>query len=166
MEVILTQVVPKLGKKDQVVKVARGYARNYLFPRGLAVVASKGQKEALQKRKARTQAKVIEEKEKAETLKEKLDEQTLRIAGNVAKGSTKLFGAVTSQDVVEAIQKEFGVSLDKKQVGLLNPIKRTGIYRIQIDLHQEVDAFINLDVYNPHEPTTEAQEPVATPASE
>lgn len=165
MLVILSQVVRKLGKRDQVVKVTGGYARNYLFPNGLATVATKGQLKAREHRMARMQSKLADEKVRAEAIKEKLDNQTIRIEGNVAKDSVKLFGAITSQDIVDLIQKEFGVELDKRQIGLLQPIKRVGVDRIQIDLHQEVDAFINIDVFNPHEPvptTPEETEEVKT----
>jgi large subunit ribosomal protein L9 len=152
MKVILTQVIPKLGKQGQVVNVADGFARNYLFPRKMALVATKGQLKVLELRNARMATKMAEAKSHAEAVKEKLNNQLIRIEGKIGKEGTKLFGAVTSQDIVDLVHQQFGVSLDKRQVGLLQPIKRLGQYKIQVDLHQEVDAFLLLDVYNPNAP--------------
>ncbi len=152
MKVILTQVIPKLGKQGQVVNVADGFARNYLFPRRMALVATKGQLKALELRNARMATKVAEARSHAEALKEKLNDQLIRIEGKAGKEGTKLFGAVTSQDIVDLIHQQFGLSLDKRQIGLLQPIKRLGQYKIQVDLHQDVDAFLHLDVYNPNAP--------------
>jgi len=152
MRVILNQMVPKLGKEGQIVKVANGYARNYLFPRGLAVVASKGQLSALEKKLARMEAKIAASKASAEELKAKINGFEMKIVGKVAKDSTKLFGAVTAQDITDEINKAFSLNLEKKQIGLLEPIKKLGIYNIQVDLHRDVDAFVTVNVYDPDAP--------------
>lgn len=150
MKVILNQTVPKVGKEGTVVTVADGFARNYLFPRGLAILADKAQVAALEKRNARIEARTADQKAAAEKLRDQLNGQTLRLEGKVGADSTKLFGAVTSQDVVDAIQKQFKVSLDKKQVALIEPIRRLGSHAVQLDLHRSVDAFVTVEVYDPN----------------
>ena len=134
MKVILNKTVPKVGKEGDVVNVADGYARNFLFPRGLAILAEKNQIEALQKRQARMEAKTADQKASAEGLKEKLDGKEIRIEAKVGASAGKLFGAVTSQDVADAIKSQLKVSLDKKQVALVQPIKRLGKHEVLLDL--------------------------------
>lgn len=149
MKVILTQTVPKVGKSGAVTNVADGFARNYLFPRGFAIVADKKQLEALEKRNARLAAKSAGEKAAALDLKSSLDGQTVRIAGQVGKGQGKLFGAITSQDIADALKKQLGFEIDKRKISLVEPIKKLGVYAIELDLHREVDAIINVEVFDP-----------------
>lgn len=152
MKVILNQTVPKVGKQGTVVNVADGFARNYLFPRGLAVVADKSQIAALGKRNERIAAKTAGEKAAAETLKGKLDGQVVRIPGQVGRDASKLFGAITSQDVAEALKSQFGYDIDRKKIALIEPIKRLGSHPVEIDLHHSVDAHITVEVYDPNAP--------------
>jgi len=157
MKVILNQTVPKVGKEGQVVNVADGFARNYLFPRGYAVLADKKQLAALQRRHIKLESKLIESKADAEALKDKLNGQTVRILAKAGSGTTKLFGAVTSQDVVDAIRDQLNVEVEKKRVGVLEPIKRLGTYAIEIDLHRDVDATVMVEVYDPDYVAIEAE---------
>jgi large subunit ribosomal protein L9 len=152
MKVILNQTVPNVGKEGQVVTVAGGYARNYLFPRGLAIVADRAQLKALEIKRARVEAKLASTKSAAEGLKEKLDGLEIKIEGKVGRDAGKLFGAITAQDVADEISKLTGIKLEKKQVGVLEPIKRLGNYSIQIDLHRDVDATVKLSVFDPSAP--------------
>ncbi len=162
MKVILNTTVPKVGKGGTVVTVADGFARNYLFPRGLAIVADKRQIKALEIRTSRVAAKTAGEKTEAEATREKLHGQTVRIPGQVGKGQGKLFGAITAQDVVDAIQKQLGVTVDRKKVALVEPNKKLGTERVEIDLHREVDAIVNVEVFDPTAPVAApAPEPVA-----
>jgi large subunit ribosomal protein L9 len=167
MKVILNQTVPKVGKAGTVVTVADGFARNFLFPRGLAIVADKRQINALEIRNARIAAKTAGEKTEAEGVREKLHGQTVRIEGQVGKGQTKLFGAITAQDIVDAIQKQLGVAVDRKKVALVEPIKRLGTTDVEIDLHREVDAIVHVVVFDPTAPVEAPKaEPAAEPAVE
>ena len=167
MKVILNQTVPKVGKEGQVVTVAGGFARNFLFPRGLAVVADRGQIKALAARQARVDAKLAETKAGAETLKEKLHDMAIKIEGKPGRDDTKLFGAITSEKIADAIKEQLGVSVEKKQVGLLEPIKRLGKYSIEIDLHRDVDATVHLTVFDPDAIVEEVvEEEVAAPEEE
>ncbi|MGV3617470.1 MAG: 50S ribosomal protein L9 [Fimbriimonas sp.] len=160
MKVILNQTVPKVGKEGTVVNVADGFARNYLFPRGLAIVATKQQIAALEKKNARISERTAGLKSDAEALRDKLNGQTVRIPGEVGSQG-KLFGAITSANVIEAIAKQLGANLDKKQVALIEPIKRLGDHTVELDLHREVDARVTVTVYDPTAPV-----PVAPKAEE
>lgn len=162
LKVILNQTVPHLGKEGQVVTVKGGYARNFLFPRGLATAADRNQIKALEKKNARIAEKLAATKAAAVTLKEKIDGAELRIEGKVGRDSSKLFGAITSQDIADALKSTTGIEVEKKQVGLLEPIKRLGSYPITIDLHREVDAHIRVIVFDPEA----APEPVAEAPAE
>lgn len=147
MKVILKQAVPKLGKSGQVVNVKPGYARNFLFPKGMAVVAERGQLKALETINARLAAKLADTKAGAEAVGAKLNGQTVKIGAKVG-GDGKLFGAITSQDIADAIQAAFGETVEKKDVALLQPIKRTGKTPIEVDLHRDVDIRMTVLVFD------------------
>jgi large subunit ribosomal protein L9 len=164
MKIILNQTVPKVGKEGTVVNVADGFARNYLFPRGLAVVATKQQIQALEKRNARIAERTAGQKSAAETLRDSLNGKTVRIPGEVGSQG-KLFGAITNANVVEAIQQQLGATLDRKQVALIEPIKRLGDHTVELDLHREVDAKITVTVFDPNAPVA-APAPVETEETE
>ncbi len=167
MKVILNKTVPKVGKEGDVVSVADGYARNFLFPRGLAVLAEKNQLAALEKRHARLESKTADQKSAAEGLKEKLDGKEIRIQGKVGAAAGKLFGAITSQDVADAIKEQLKVTLEKKQVALVEPIKKLGKHQVLLDLHRSVDAHVTVDVFDPNAPVEEtAREEFVAPAEE
>lgn len=146
MKVILKQTVPKLGKEGQVVDVSDGYARNFLFPRGLAVLATPGALKQLERKIAKSAALAAQTKESAKKLAESLGGRTLRLVRKTAPGSTKLFGAVTAEHIAEGIKEQLGVEVDRKHVALLHPIKRLGVYEILLDLHREVEATVRLEV--------------------
>lgn len=161
MKVILNQTVPKVGKAGQVVTVKDGYARNYLFPRSLAVVANRSQLKVLEGRNQIQAAKLAETRSAAEGLKASLDGKIVRIEGKVGRDAGKLFGAITSQDIVDVIKKELNVSVEKKQVALHEPIKRLGRHVVMIDLHREVDANVIVHVFDPAHPEFDEAEPEA-----
>lgn len=165
MKVILNQAVPKVGKEGQVVNVADGFARNFLFPRGLAVLADRGQLKALELKKARTAARMAEGLAAAKELGEKLHGQTIRLEGKVGKDSSKLFGAITSQDIADALKSQLGQDVERKRIALVQPIKRLGVFDVMLDLHPEVDATIKVDVFDPNAPVeTAASEEAAEEA--
>ena len=152
MKVILNQTVPKVGKEGQVVNVADGFARNYLFPRGLAIYADRSQMKAHDRRMERVVAKEAGTTASAEQLKEKLDGQAIRIEGKVGKETGKLFGAVTSQNIADAVKDQLKISIEKRNVALIEPIKRLGHHKVHLDLHRQVDAFITVTVFDPSLP--------------
>ncbi len=149
MKVILKQSVSKVGKEGQVVNVKDGFARNYLFPRGMAVVADKAQMGALARRNAKADAKLAETKHEAEALAEKLHGQSVEIEGHVGKDTGKLFGAITSQDIADAIKAKFGVDVEKRVILLSHPIKQLGNHSVDIDVHRQVDIRLHVKVYDP-----------------
>jgi large subunit ribosomal protein L9 len=165
MKVILNQTVPKVGKQGTVVTVADGFARNYLFPRGLAIVAEKKQVAALERRNAAVAAKTAGQKSDAETQAERLDGKTIRIEGKVGQGR-RLFGAVTAQDIADAIQAQLGEAIDRKKIALIEPIKQLGRHDIELDLHREVHAVVHLVVFDPNAPEEEEAKAEAMPEGE
>jgi large subunit ribosomal protein L9 len=166
MKVILNQTVPKVGKEGTVVTVANGFARNYLFPRKLATLADKAQVAALGRRNERIATKTAGEKSAAEDVRESLNGKEVRIEGKVGKDQGKLFGAITNADVADAIKAQLGVTLDRKQVALIDPIKRLGTHKIELDLHRELDTSITVVVFDPNAPVEPEAREAAEPAAE
>ena len=152
MKVILKQAVPKVGKEGTVVNIADGFARNYLFPRGLAIVAEKKQVAALAKRHERVAAKSTEEKSQAEALRDRIQGAVVRIPAQVGGDKSRLFGAVTAQDVHDAIVAQLKATIDRRKIALIEPIKRLGSFPVDLDLHRDVDARITVEVYDPNAP--------------
>jgi len=161
MKVILNKTVPKVGKEGTVVNVADGYARNYLFPRGLAIVAEKSQLAALERKNAHLAAKTAGQKTAAEGQAAALNGKTIRIAGEVG-GQGKLFGAITNERIATEIASQLGQTVDRKSIALHDPIRKLGTYPIELDLHREVGATVTLVVFDPNAPV----EPEPAPAAE
>ena len=149
MKVILTRDVPKVGKDGEVVQVANGYARNYLFPRQLAVVAKgvamKQHTDRLQREVAKSTALLTSAQQNAE----KLNGKQFQIMAKANPKSTRLFGAVTEADVAEVIQKSIGIEVDKRKISLIDPIKLTGTYELTARLHPDVTAAFTVEVVTP-----------------
>ncbi len=137
MKVILTQDVKGQGKKGQVINVSDGYARNFLFPKGLATEASASTMNDLKNKEASKQYKIATEKAAAEELAKKLSEITVEI--KVACGSDgRLYGSVTSKEIAEKLQEAFGISIDKRKIVLDRPIKEYGTSQLEVKLYPEV----------------------------
>lgn len=126
MQVILTQDVKGLGARGDTVKVADGYARNYLIPRGLAIEATKGNLKQLEAHQAEKARQLSRKEKEAEELVRQLEAVTVRIPARAGEGG-RLFGSVTAGDVAEALQK-LGIKADKRQIELETPIKQLGSY--------------------------------------
>jgi large subunit ribosomal protein L9 len=146
MKVILTRDIPKVGRDGDVVVVANGYARNYLFPRQLAVVAKGAALKLHTDRVARDVARQANQLSAAQNAAEKLEGQTFEILAKANAKSTRLFGAVTEADVAEAIQGKLGVEVDKRRISLIDPIKTTGTYSLTARLHTDVTASFTVEV--------------------
>ncbi len=144
MEVILLEPVENLGDVGQVVRVKPGYARNYLIPRGLAVLATESNRKALEA-KIRAQARrLAERKAEAERLKEILEALTLTIP--VRAGEAKIYGSVTAKDIAEALARQHGVEIDPKRLDLKRPIKELGEYTLTYKPHPEVPIALKVAV--------------------
>jgi large subunit ribosomal protein L9 len=146
MKVILTRDVPKLGRDGEIVAVADGYARNYLFPRQLALVAKGAALKQHEDRVAREVAKASNLLTTAQAAAEKLNGQEFQILAKASAKSTRLFGSVTEADVAEKIKDTLGVDVDKRKISLIDPIKIAGKYALTAKLHPEVVVPFSIDV--------------------
>ncbi len=145
MEIILTKDVENLGAKNEVVRVKDGYGRNYLLPRNLAIPATAGNLKA-RGEKIKQAAKEREGRvSEAQKLAQKLNGKTFIILAKAGKEG-KLFGSVTTQDVVGAIFHLAGIEVDKRKVNLVSAIKNLGLYQVNIKLEQGVTAAVRIDV--------------------
>jgi large subunit ribosomal protein L9 len=136
MEVILRQSVEKLGSPGDVVKVSNGYARNYLLPRGIAVIATEGNKKQIVAQRQRLEAAEDTRRDEARTQATTLEQVSLTFSARVGDEG-KLFGSVTSGDIVQQLEA-LGHKVEKRQVDLHEPIKALGVYRVPIRLHADV----------------------------
>ena len=137
MQVILNQDVKGTGKKGEIVKVSDGFARNMLFPRGLATEATTANIRSLEKQKAIAAEKKAEEKKAAEELAAKLEDIKVVIKTKSGEGG-KLFGSITSKDIAEETKKQTGLVIDKKKIQLNSPIKNIGTFNVTVKLYPEV----------------------------
>ena len=148
MKLILTAEVDHLGVAGDTVEVKDGYGRNYLLPRGLAIVATRGaQKQADGIRRAQ-EVKTVRDREHADEIKAAIAGLgSITLPVKAAADSGKLFGSVTANDVVTAIKKAGGPSLDKRSVRLPKAhIKETGSHTVEVHLHPEVDVDVTLEI--------------------
>lgn len=136
MKVILLQDVKKVGKKGDVVDISDGYARNFLFPRKLAEQANNNNMHILNTKKENERKKKLAEIEAAQKLASELKGKEIKIEAKSGNGG-RLFGAITSKDVAELINKQFKLSVDKKKI-VMDTIKVAGSYDIEIKLYPEV----------------------------
>ena len=150
-ELILSENVPGLGAEADVVKVRRGYARNYLLPRGKAyevTPAALRQLDALKQRRAEREARELSE---AEELARRIGKA--RFIFTLETGETgKAFGSVTAQDIVDRLKNELGAEIDRHKIVLERPIKDTGQHEVPIKLHHEVTAQLVFQVKSAAEP--------------
>lgn len=143
MKVILLQDVKSQGKKDDVIEVNDGYARNFLFPRKLAIEANKSNVNELENRKAAENYRAAQELKKAQEQGEALKGKTITIYQKTGAGD-KLFGSVTAKEIAEAIKSLTNIEVDKKKISLDEPIKSLGEYTAEIKLHTNVHIKINV----------------------
>jgi large subunit ribosomal protein L9 len=136
MEVILRQSVEKLGTPGDVVKVSNGFARNYLLPRGIAVVATEGNKKQIATQRQRLEAAEDARREQAQGQAATFEQVSLTFSARVGEEG-KLFGSVTAADIVQQLEA-LGHHVEKRQVDLHEPIKALGVYRVPIRLHADV----------------------------
>ena len=145
MIVILLKDVKGTGKEGDAVKVSDGYARNQLIPKGFAKEATQGNVRNLEKQKALAAEKKAAQKEAAQKQADELEKVTIEIK---TKGGDngKLFGSITSKDIAEALEEQYGLKVDKKKIDLAAPIKQTGVTNVTIKLFPEVSAKVKVKV--------------------
>ena len=138
MKVILLDDVEKLGNIGDVVDVKRGYARNFLFPKNLAIEALDKNAKVLEARKRKREQQTTKKKQGMEELGKKIASVSCTIPMTAGE-EDKLFGSVTTELIADAFAAE-GIDIDKKQIHLAEPIRKLGIYQIEVKLHPEVTA--------------------------
>ena len=145
MKVILKQDIKGVGKKDEVINANDGYARNYLFPRNLAVPADKGNLTNLQSKKSSEEHRKDLERQAAKEIAKKIEQIQLKIS--VKSGDNgKVFGSVTSKEIAENLEKQYKLKVDKKKILLAEPIKVLGTFNIDIKLFDGINAKLKLNV--------------------
>lgn len=142
MKIVLLKDVERLGRAGEIVKVANGFARNFLIPRGEALLATDANIAHFESRRRQHEAAAEREKKAAEALAQELEKTSLTVQARVGE-EDKLFGSVTSQNVADLL-KEQGHEIDRRKIELEEPIRALGVYTIEIRLHPEVRASIKL----------------------
>src|SRR3977135_2031392 len=144
MQVILREHVDNLGRRGEIVKVADGYARNFLLPRKLALLATEGNKKQIERERGKVVVKEAEEQKVAEAMAERLGALEISIAKKVGE-TEALYGSVTTADIAEALAAK-GFELDRRKLHLAEPIKRLGDVDVSVTLHPDVTAHVKVKV--------------------
>jgi large subunit ribosomal protein L9 len=144
MKLILTQEVTGLGAPGDVVEVKDGYGRNYLVPRGLAIVWTRGGEKTIESIKKARDARAVRDADHAAEIKSKLEGSTFQVKVRAGEGG-RLFGAVTTADIASAIVAG-GAEVDKRTIVVANPIKSLGAHTVKVKLHDDVEAQVSLNV--------------------
>jgi large subunit ribosomal protein L9 len=162
-EIILTENIPGLGAEADVVKVRRGYARNFLLPQGKAYEVTKRSLRQLDNLKAKRAAREAAELNEAEELSRRISK--LKVVFTLETGETgRAFGSVTAQDLVKRLKNELGNEIDRHRIVLEHPLKTTGEHEVSIKLHHDVTAKFVFQIKSTHEtPTGDAAGDEARP---
>lgn len=142
MEIILKEDVPQLGKRQEVVTVADGYARNFLIPKGMAILATEGNKKSYAEHLRLKQARKDKQNDVARETARKMESVSLTIPVKVGEND-KMYGSITTQNIVDALKQE-NIEVDKKSIELKDIIKELGVYTIPVRLSKEVAAKIKV----------------------
>lgn len=145
LQVILTED-SQTGKAGELVKVRPGFARNFLLPRGLAVIADKVSLKLYEEQKADFEKAAEEKKAKAEATKEKIGEEATVQVSSKAGESGKLFGAITKEKIAEAIRDQLKVEISKENIRLKSPIKTIGEFGVELDLGSNIKTEVTIKV--------------------
>ena len=145
MKVLLTQNVEQLGSAGDVKEVSGGYGRNYLIPKGFAVIATRGQIKQAEERLAAQHKREQATRKDAEALAARIGGQTLRFTARVGE-LDRLYGSITSADIAEKLAAQTGVEIDRRKIDLDEPLKRIGIYPIKVRLMAGLEPLVNVVV--------------------
>ena len=144
MEVILREHVDNLGRRGDVVKVAAGYARNYLLPRQLALPVTVASKRQIEREREKAEARDAEERAGAEAVAQKVAAFDITIARRVGENKT-MYGSVTSADIAQALAAK-GFQVEKRKITLAEPIKSIGEHTVQVKVHRDVTTEVKVKV--------------------
>ena len=145
MKLILTQEVDGLGAPGDVVEVKDGYGRNYLVPRGLGIRWSRGGEKTIESIKAARTARAVRDEDHAKDVKAKIVANPVMVKVRAGEGG-RLFGAVTTAEIADAITAVSGEKVDRRTIVVVNPIKTLGAHEVTVKLHDEVSATVALNV--------------------
>lgn len=145
MKVILLSTIKGVGKKDEVINASDGYARNFLFPKKLAVEANNENMSKLKAKQASNQFKKDTEKKEAEELAKKMQGIMLKIKVKAGENG-KIFGGVTAKEISEGLKKEYDIIVDKKKINLSETIKNLGMITVDIKLYEGVIGKLKIDI--------------------
>ena len=145
MRVILKEDVSKLGTKGDVVDVKPGYARNYLVPKGLAMMATDGAIRQAEAMKRAREAAYAKGRADAETVARQLVATRIRMKAQAGEGG-RLFGSITANDIAQAVQAQSGLTVDRRKILLDDPIKSTGLHEVLMKPHPEVEFRVSVEV--------------------
>lgn len=145
MKVILRADVDQLGKRGDILDVADGYARNYLLPKGFALVATPGVEAQAEAMRRARQARYAAEKAEAAELAKTLGGTTIKVTAKAGREG-KLFGSVSSSDIATAIAAQVGAEVDRRDIHIDEPIKSVGTHSVVAKLHTEVEVAITVEV--------------------
>jgi large subunit ribosomal protein L9 len=144
MEVILREHVENLGRRGEIVEVADGYARNYLLPRKLALLATQGNRQQIAREQVKFDMREADERKIAEAMAARMGDLEIEISRRVGE-TEALYGSVTTSDVAEAMSHK-GFDIDRRKVQLPEPIKKLGEFDVPVRLHRDVTAHVKLKV--------------------
>ena len=145
MKVILQQDVKGKGKKGQMIEVSDGYARNFLLPKKLALEATADHVNTMRMNDKATAERQAKEKAEAMALRDKLKDTVITVTAK-GGGAGRLFGAVTSAEVADALSAQTGIAVDKRKIVMQDPIKNVGTYTLKLKLGYEISADLNIQV--------------------
>ena len=143
-DILLLEAIKGLGSEGDTVSVRAGYARNFLFPRKLAIPVNQGNRKQIESLKIAKEKRVAEELEASKSLAEKIAQVRISIAVKTGDNG-KMFGSVTSADILACLEEQ-GIQLEKKQLNVAQPIKDLGSHKIQVKLNSEIEANFNLEI--------------------
>ncbi len=145
MKVILKTDIKGVGKKDQVINASDGYARNFLFPKNLAVEANAENMSKLKAKQDSNAFKKSQEKEEAQKIADKLSKILMKVQVKAGENG-KIFGGVSSKEIAENLEKQYNIKVDKKKIDLKETIKTLGMFTIEIKLYEGVVGKLKIDV--------------------
>jgi large subunit ribosomal protein L9 len=144
MEVILREHIDNLGRRGDVVKVAEGYARNYLLPRKLALAVTEANKRQIERERKAAEARDAEEKVHADAIAQRLTDTEVEIGRRVGENDT-LYGSVTTADIAHVLEAK-GFSVEKRKIVLPEPLKALGEYSVPVKIHRDVTAHVKVKI--------------------
>ena len=158
-DILLLEAIKGLGSEGDTVSVRAGYARNFLFPRKLAIPVNQGNRKQIESLKIAKEKRIAEELEASKSLAEKIGQVSISIAVKTGDNG-KMFGSVTSTDILARLEEE-GIQLEKKQLNVAQPIKDLGSHKIQVKLNSEIEATFNLEIVSENPIIADSEEEIS-----